>query len=406
MEFKHKKLDNGLNIIAETNSAAQSAAVGFFTKTGARDETPEINGVSHFLEHMMFKGTENLTWQQVNETFDRTGAKFNAFTAEENTVYYAAILPEYLQQVTDLWAQLMRPSLREDDFEMEKNVIKEEIAMYQDMPQFEIFEHARSLHFGDHPCHYSVLGTPKSIDDLSADQMRDYFKHRYSPNNMTAVFSGNLDFDMICDLVESRCGNWESQSAERTTEFYKGTFKSETITKANLACQHICYVSPTVSMQDDEKYAASILSNILGDHTGSRLFWALIDSALAEDASVHCDTMDGVGANYTYIKTTSKNAEKVMEIVEGIFNDTSKNGVKEDELEAAKNKTLSAITIKNEVPMGRLIELGFNWVYLEKYISIDKIVSKIKAISLNDINNLLGKYPLNETSKMVIKPEK
>ena len=134
MEFKNETLSNGLALIGEVNKSAKSAAVGFFVRTGSRDEVDAISGVSHYLEHMLFKGTEKLSAQEVNEAFDRTGAQFNAFTSEENTVFYAAILPEYLTEVTQLWADLMRPSLRDEDFDIEKNVIKEEIAMYQDLP--------------------------------------------------------------------------------------------------------------------------------------------------------------------------------------------------------------------------------------------------------------------------------
>ena len=127
MEFKKKKLDNGLVLVGEVNRSAKSAAVGFFVKTGSRDETRQINGVSHYLEHMLFKGTDKLSALEVNEAFDMTGAQFNAFTSEENTVFYAAILPEYLIEVTQLWIELMRPALRDEDFEIEKDVIKEEI---------------------------------------------------------------------------------------------------------------------------------------------------------------------------------------------------------------------------------------------------------------------------------------
>jgi predicted Zn-dependent peptidase len=151
MEFKTKTLENGLVLIGEVNASAKSAAVGFFVKTGSRDESEQVNGVSHFLEHMLFKGTEKLGALEVNEAFDRTGAQFNAFTSEENTVYYAAILPEYLAEVTRLWTELMRPALRDEDFEIEKNVIKEEIAMYKDSPGFDVMERCRALHFDGHP---------------------------------------------------------------------------------------------------------------------------------------------------------------------------------------------------------------------------------------------------------------
>ena len=175
MEFKQKILRNDLAIIGELNNSSKSAAVGFFVKTGSRDENPQINGVSHFLEHMLFKGTERLNTFEVNAAFDRTGAQFNAFTSEEMTVFYAAVLPEYLAEITSLWIELMRPALRDDDFNIEKNVIKEEIAMYKDLPDFEVMEKCRSLYFNTHPCGYSILGSVESINSLTAEQMRHIF---------------------------------------------------------------------------------------------------------------------------------------------------------------------------------------------------------------------------------------
>lgn len=171
MEFKKKKLANGLAVIGEVNKSAKSAAVGFFVKTGSRDESKQINGASHFLEHMLFKGTERLSAFEVNEAFDRTGAQFNAFTSEENTVFYAAVLPEYLVEVTELWIELMRPALRDEDFDIEKNVIKEEIAMYKDLPSYDVLDRCRSLHFDSHPCGNSILGGEESIGNLTAEQM-------------------------------------------------------------------------------------------------------------------------------------------------------------------------------------------------------------------------------------------
>ena len=205
MEFTSETLDNGLKIIGEVNPSAKSVAVGFFVRTGSRDETAQINGVSHFLEHMVFKGTERLGPLEVNAAFDRTGAQFNAFTSEENTVYYAAILPEYLLDVTELWIELMRPALRDDDFDIEKNVIKEEIAMYKDLPSFDVMDRCRSLHFGGHPCGNSVLGSEQSIDALSAGQMRDYFARRYAPANMMLACSGNFEWESLCATIQSGC---------------------------------------------------------------------------------------------------------------------------------------------------------------------------------------------------------
>src|SRR5438128_3319751 len=134
VSFHNVVLDNGVRIIAETNPLARSVALGFFVRTGSRDETSNVSGVTHFLEHMVFKGTPRRTALDVNKDFDRIGAQYNAFTSHENTVFYAAILPEYLPQAVDILADILRPSLRQDDFDMEKQVIIEEIARYEDMP--------------------------------------------------------------------------------------------------------------------------------------------------------------------------------------------------------------------------------------------------------------------------------
>ena len=404
MEFKQTTLPNGLTIVGEINPAAQSAAVGFFTRTGSRDETSEISGVSHFLEHMMFKGTDKLTALEVNKAFDRTGAKFNAFTSEENTVYYAAVLPEYLLEVTDLWTQLMRPSLRDDDFDIEKNVIKEEIAMYKDLPQFDVMDKCRALHFQGHPCGNSVLGTEQSITDLTADQMREYFSRRYAPNNMVVACCGNVDFDALCSKVESNCTKWTPANVDRQISYSSGSKEITREQKPSLVREHICLVSPSVSAQDDRHFAASLLGMILGDYTGSRYFWALVDTALADVAAMQYEAMDGVGALYSYIRCGMENADKVLEIVRDIFADVTSKGVSDQDLQKAKNKVLSLLTIKSEQPMGRLVNLGFDWVYRKEYRTVVQDMDAIRTVTVEDVNALINEFSLSDFTSYSIGP--
>lgn len=405
MNFKHRQLDNGLTIIGEVNPNAQSTAVGFFVRTGARDETPEVNGVSHFLEHMLFKGTDTLSALEVNNAFDRLGAKFNAFTSEENTVFYAAVLPEYLMDVSSLWMQLMRPSLRDDDFNIEKNVILEEIAMYKDLPQFEVMDQARALHFGSHPCGYSVLGTNESISSLTADQMRGYFSRRYAPNNITLACCGNFDFENLCQLAEQHCSGWKSMETVRNIEDTSGTFKNKYVVNKNLVRQHICLLSPAVSMQDPRRYAASLLGQIIGDDSGSRYYWALTEPALAEVASMQCESMDGTGVFYSYICCDPDNTSRVLRVVQELLEELRNNGTSEAELEAARNKTLSALTIKCEQPMGRLVSLGFNWVYNQEYRSVKEEVDAVNAVTLDDISKLIEQLNPSKFTMLSLGPK-
>jgi predicted Zn-dependent peptidase len=392
MKFRQNQLKNGLTLIGEINPSAQTAAMGFFVRTGSRDEVASISGVSHFLEHMLFKGTDQLSCQQVNEAFDGLGASFNAFTGEENTVYYAAVLAEYLPNIARLWSQLMRPALRDEDFNLEKNVILEEIAMYKDMPQFDVIDRARALHFGSHPCGNSVLGTEESVLALTSGQMRDYFARRYAPDNLVVACCGNLDFDGLCEHIEQLCGSWQPVQPQRPLSWFDGTRQKKNIRKETLARHHICLISPCVSMQDSRRFAASLLGMILGDDTGSRYFWSLIDPAVAEAASMQAEAMDGVGAMYSYICCEPAASQKVMDIVAGIFKDLAENGITEKELQAAQNKVLSALTIKSEQPMGRLMGLGFNWIYSREYRTLADDIAAIRSVRVQDVNRLIAEF--------------
>src|SRR6516225_7209831 len=175
LTFHHHQLPNAFDIVAETNADSHSVALGLFVKTGARDESADVNGVSHFLEHMMFKGSEKYTWEDVNRIFDEIGARYNAFTSQEMTAYYANVLPEFTERGIEHLAHLLRPAIRVEDFTTEKKVILEEIAMYLDDPGHRLYERLMEAHFGNHPLSMSVLGSNDSITKLEQPQMKEYF---------------------------------------------------------------------------------------------------------------------------------------------------------------------------------------------------------------------------------------
>src|SRR3954454_11756911 len=200
LTFHHHQLPNGLDVIAEVNPDSHSTALGLFVKTGSRDESMEVNGVSHFLEHMMFKGSDKYTWEDVNRIFDDMGARYNAFTTQEMTAYYANVLPEFTERAIELLSNLLRPAIRTSDFDTEKKVILEEIAMYLDDPGHRLYEKLMELHFGNHPLSMSVLGSADSIKKLERDQMAEYFVRRYGPGNMVLSVTGRMDFDEVVRL--------------------------------------------------------------------------------------------------------------------------------------------------------------------------------------------------------------
>src|SRR5436309_172580 len=200
LTFKHHQLSNGLDIIAEENPDSHSFAAGIFVKTGSRDEDVNINGVSHFLEHMMFKGSTKYTWEDVNRIFDEIGARYNAFTSQEMTAYYANVIPEFTERAIEHLSHLLRPAIRNSDFDTEKKVILEEIAMYLDDPGHRLYEKLMETHFGNHPLSQSVLGPSDTIQKLQRDQMASYFARRYGPGNMVLAVTGKMNFDEVVGL--------------------------------------------------------------------------------------------------------------------------------------------------------------------------------------------------------------
>ncbi|NBT13232.1 MAG: insulinase family protein, partial [Planctomycetia bacterium] len=211
MRFRHERLANGLDVIAEVTDGGLSTSVGFFVKTGARDETDALWGASHFLEHMIFKGTADLSGDEINRRFDWMGAAANAFTSEEDTVYHAAVLPEQQHEAVSLLARMMRPALREEDFRTEKLVILEEIRMYDDQPPFGADDRCRAAYFAGHPLARSVLGTIDSITALDVNAMRDYHRRRYAPDNIVLAATGAVDFAALVESARRHCGDWEPQ---------------------------------------------------------------------------------------------------------------------------------------------------------------------------------------------------
>jgi predicted Zn-dependent peptidase len=400
-------LENGLQIIGETSPSARSVALGFFVRTGSRDETEKVSGVTHFLEHMIFKGTPRRSALDVNRDFDRIGAHYNAFTSEENTVFYAAILPEYLAQAVDILADILRPSLRTEDFEMEKKVIIEEIGMYEDQPAWSAYDAAKRAYFADHPLGNSILGTVASIQALKRDQMHAYFKRRYVAPNVTVVAAGNFPWKRLVSLVTKHCGGWSTGPARRTgvrETMGAGDFK--VLRKAKLSQEHLILVSPGPPVESPARYAADVLGLALGDDSGSRLYWALVDPGLAESADCSFHEYQGTGAFYTSFSCEPKQVQKNLQIVADVLAAVQHDGITEEELQQAKSKIGSRVVRGSERPMGRMQAIGMAWTYLDQYRSVDDELKAFDAVSLRSIHELLERYPLTQVTTLALGPLK
>jgi predicted Zn-dependent peptidase len=405
MPFHQHTLPNGLNVIAETSPAAKSAAVGFFVRTGSRDETPEVAGVSHFLEHMVFKGTPRRSAADVNREFDRIGADYNAFTSEENTVFHAAVLPEYLPQAVDLLADILRPSLRQDDFDTEKKVIIEEIGMYEDQASWAAYDRAKQLYFADHPLGNTILGTPESITALNRDQMAGYHARRYVAPNVTVAAAGRFDFGRLVDMVMKACGGWEGGDAPREgVRQTAGSRLSRVVRKERFLQEQLVLMSPGPAADDPLRYAAATLALIVGDDSGSRLYWALVDTGLAEGADTGFHEYEGAGAFLTMVSCDPEQAGENLDKVKTILAEVQKDGITAEELQQAKSKIGSRVVRGNERPAGRMQAIGAAWTYLRQYRSVDDDLKAFDAVTPDLIREVLDRFPIDQVTELALGP--
>lgn len=406
MKFHHTTLDNGLDVIAELNDSVHSVAIGFFVRTGARDETPDVSGVSHFLEHMAFKGNEKYTADDVNRIFDEIGARYNASTSEEVTLYYGAVLPEYLETAFEMLSTLIYPSLRQDDFDIEKNVILEEIGMYEDQPAFTAYEKSMATHFAGHPLGQSILGSSDSITALSCEQMRTYHAQQYRAGNVTLAVAGNTSFDRIVELANRWCGHWPAGTTQRDTAAADPEGGVSVIHRESSHQQHVMQMGVAPPATSELRYAAQLLAVVVGDDSGSRLYWEIVDPGHAEAAELGFNEYDGCGTWLTYLSCQPEQVEDNLQRIRSIYEDVNANGVTAEELEQARNKVCSQIVLRSERPMGRLSSLGGNWVYRKEYRSVADDLETCRAVTLDDIRSLLESYPIAQTTTLTLGPAK
>jgi predicted Zn-dependent peptidase len=406
MEFRQETLANGLTVIAEVNPAAASMAMGFFVKTGSRDETPPVAGVSHFLEHMVFKGTPRRSTLDVNRELDEMGADSNAATSEENTVFYASVLPEFQDHVVDLLADILRPSLRQEDFDLEKKVILDEIAVYDDQPHFRIYEKLMAEHFRSHPLGNSILGTRESIGALKREAMLEYFERRYSAGNITAVATGNLDFARFVADLRRLCGSWRAGPSPRQTPATPPGRSRNVIVDPKVTRQNLGLMSPAPAADDPARHAAHLVSAVLGDSTGSRLYYALIEKGLADEASMSYSSMDGVGAFMTFLSCDPDKAQAVLAIAREEIARFVKDGPTEEEMRAAKNKTATGATMKGELPIGRLSDVGLDWIYRREYEPLAQTIDQIFAVTAPEVLELARRMDLAACTLVALGPVK
>jgi predicted Zn-dependent peptidase len=396
--FHTHTLSNGLQIVGQPMPDFESVAVSYYVCTGSRDEfDPSIAGVSHFLEHMVFKGTKTLDWQEITLAFNKIGAELNAYTSHEATVFYARILGEYVDRAFELLSDMMYPRLDETDFTMEKEVIINEIARSEDQPYNLTYRRMMQDYFVDHPLGHDVLGSRESIRNLSIEQMRDYWKRRYAANNLVLSIAGKFDWDHIVELAEQHCNSWRVGDSGRDVSHYEPKQASHHVmVDKNLKQQIMIIAMPAVDVKDPDYYAANLAASILGDSDGSRLYWNIYQRGLAESASAGIWAMEGTGIFMLEANSTPENAPRVLKMLNEELDSFLNDGVFEDELQRAKDKWISSIVLSSESTFSRMRSLAADWVTEGRLISVEEEIERVEKLTSEDVMRALKRFPVRE----------
>lgn len=399
------RLENGLSVIGERHPQMKSVSLGFFVKTGSRDEPPQVNGVSHFLEHMMFKGSLTRSGHEIDLAFDRMGAEYNAFTGYEYTGYYARVLPEHTEGAFELLAELMEPALRQEDFEVEKKVILEEIALYEDRPSAVLQKQATQAFYGDHPLGQEILGSSESIKALSQDQMAQYFRQRYVPENITLAVTGCFEPERIRQLAQRHCAHWASGTASRSYPAFKAKPQVLSLAKENVTRAHGVILSPAPAYQDPDFECMDLLADILGHPGNSRLHWALVDKGLVDYASVSFHAQDRVGVLSISFSSAPESTETILQLIQAQIQRLLDEGIKEEELASACNRVLTALATEGEQSLRRLFPLAFDALYDQPYRDLKQVLERYRRVSVQDVYKLLETYPFSPQTVATLGPK-
>ncbi|UFJ42178.1 insulinase family protein [Brevibacillus humidisoli] len=389
--------ENGLRIVTEKIPSVRSVALGVWVRTGSKFESEGNNGISHFLEHMFFKGTKTRSAKEIAESFDEIGGNVNAFTSKEYTCYYARILDQHAVMALDILSDMYFHSVfDEEELEKEKNVVIEEIGMYEDTPDDLVHDLIAKASYSDHPLGYSILGTEEVLRGLAKQDLLSYTDGHYTPANTVVTVAGNFD-DQLIEEIKKRFSLYRRPGVSRHVESPRFTSKSIIQSKATEQA-HLCIAFPGLPVGHDDIYSLILLNNLLGGSMSSRLFQEIREErGLAYSVYSYHSAYSDTGMFTIYTGTAPEQVGQVFEITTSILDDVRQNGISDKELNKGKEQLKGSLMLSLESTSSRMSRLGKNELLLERHLSLDEIIAKIDRVSTDSISaiaNRLFRSPL------------
>jgi predicted Zn-dependent peptidase len=385
------ELDSGERVITERLDHVRSVSLGFWIGAGSRDEQPENAGVSHFIEHLLFKGSRRYTAQQTAEIFDGLGGELNAATSREHTVVYGRVPDHHLETAVDLMADMVfAPTF--DDVDSEREVVLEEIAMYEDTPQELVHDLFSEAVFGDHPLGRPVIGTADVISTIAVPGIRSYHREMYAGRNLAIAAAGNLGHgDLLALLERAEARSRENGGDARPVRhpLVKEPPPGLRFAAKETEQYHVCVGAPGISRSDRRRFAASLLDAILGGSASSRLFQEIRDKrGMAYSVYTFMSQYTDTGLVGIYVGTRAENLVACLEIVRAEIESVAAGKLRDDELERAKENLKGRIMLSMESTSNRMSRLGKSLVTDTELLTFERIIAEIEAVDAELIAEL------------------
>jgi predicted Zn-dependent peptidase len=387
MDHELTTLPNGIRVITETMPSVRSVSVGCWVDTGSRDETEVEAGCSHFLEHLLFKGTETLHAHEIAEAFDSMGARSNAFTSKEYTCYWAQLRDEDLARGLDLLSEMIqRPAFREEEIASEAHVVLEEINMNEDDPSDVAHDQFARALWTDHVLARPVLGTRESITGMDRDVISGYWARRYHPSTLVVAAAGHADHDEAVALVEERFGAWHGSATVHELAPPQVT-ANVGVVRRDTEQAHLVLGGEGLTRDDDRRFAFGLLNHVVGGGMSSRLFRTIREErGLAYAVYAFRMPYADSGAFGVYVGTTPHQTSQVLELVRGELQKAADDGLTAEELERAKGHMKGSLALSMEDTNSRMVRLGRHELTGVDHLSLDEAVARIEGVTLDDVH--------------------
>lgn len=402
--FDQITLPNGLRVVGEKLTHVRSCTVGVWVKVGSMNEKPEENGMSHFIEHMVFKGTQTRSARDIAEEMDMVGGQLNAFTSKECTCYYAKVTDDELALAVDILADLaLRPVFDEKELNKERGVVLEEISMVEDTPEDLVHELLSDAQYNG-SLRLPILGPADQIRKYTREDMVRYWAKHYVPENMVLAIAGNYDWDAFLKLVDQYFDSFPNQRAGEEEAFEAQHFVSGRKAKSKDVEQlHICLGYPGVESNCDEIYPLSILNNALGGGMSSRLFQRIReDLGMAYSVYTYPSSYRGVGSFNVYVGTNPENGETVIRELKEQLALFLEKGMTEKEFKSAKAQLRGGFLLGLESSSGRMQSLGRRMLLYGKVTTPEETIAKIDAVTMESVMELAQKLLCAKPSAAIV----